>query len=164
MIPAHIRTITTASYEPVDTDQEFTLSELEYILYRLKDTAPEEDTVCYSMIKNTLLVIRNLFLRLINQSFTEEMVQIIPIPKKYKTPRHISLLTVFSKVIERLVITRVKWSAKVINPYSLGCRSGVGTIYAIATLIYTAAPMTSLRRRYKYRSFTYNLTTPGNIL
>ena len=79
MITAHIRTITTASYEPVDTDQEITLSELEYVLYRLKDTAPGDDTVCYSMIKNTPLVIRHLFLRLINQSFTEGIL-----PTKWK--------------------------------------------------------------------------------
>ena len=46
------RTITKETYEPVDTDPEFTLYVLEYVLHRLRDTAPEEDTVCYSMIKN----------------------------------------------------------------------------------------------------------------
>ena len=71
MVPVCVRTITTAAYEPVDTDQEFTLSELEDVLYRLKDTAPGDDTVCYSMTKNAPLATRNLFLRLINQSFTE---------------------------------------------------------------------------------------------
>ena len=40
MAPARNRTITTAAYKPVDTDQEFTLSELEDVLYRLNDTAP----------------------------------------------------------------------------------------------------------------------------
>ena len=39
------RIITTAAYEPVDTHQEFTLSELEYVLYRLNNTAPGDDTV-----------------------------------------------------------------------------------------------------------------------
>ena len=52
MVPERVRTITTATYEAVDTDQEFTLSELEDVLHRLKDTAPGDDTVCYSMIKN----------------------------------------------------------------------------------------------------------------
>ena len=161
MVPKRVRTVTTATYEPVDTDQEFTISELEDVLYRLKDTAPGKDTVCYSMIKNTPLSTRHLFIRLINQSFSEwrlptrwKMAKIIPIPKKDKTHRPISLLPAFSKVMERLVLARVKWSAQSINPYPPCFRSGVGTIDAIATLIHTAAPITSLRRGYNSRSAT----------
>ena len=52
------------------------------------------------------------------------------------------------------MLTRVKWYAQLINPYSIGFRSGVGTIDALATLIYTAAPMTVLRRGYKSCSAT----------
>ena len=55
MVPERVRTITTATYEAVDTDQEFTLSELEDVLHRLKDTARGDDTVCYSMNKNVSL-------------------------------------------------------------------------------------------------------------
>ena len=69
-----------------------------------------------------------------------------------KTHRPISLLPVFWKVMEQLVLVRVKWAAQPINPYSLGFRSGVGTIDAIATLIHTAALITALTRGYKYRS------------
>ena len=105
MVPERVRTITTASYEAVDTDQEFTLSELENVLHRLKDTAPGDDTVCYSMIKNAPLATRHLFLRLINQSFSEgrlptrwKMAKIIPIPKKDKTHCPISLLAGFSNI------------------------------------------------------------------
>ena len=50
---------------------QFTLSELEDLLHLLKDTAPGDDTVCYSMIKNTSLATRHLFLLLIQQSFSE---------------------------------------------------------------------------------------------
>ena len=39
----------------MDTDQEFTLSELEDVLHHLKDTAPGDDTVCYSLINQTPL-------------------------------------------------------------------------------------------------------------
>ena len=63
MVEERVRTITTATNEAVDTDQEFTISEIEDVLDRLKYTAPGEDTVCYST--------RHLFLRLINQSFSE---------------------------------------------------------------------------------------------
>ena len=161
MAPERVRTITTATYEAVSTDQEFTISELEEVLHRLKDSAPGDDTVCYSMLKNVPLATKHLFLRLINQSFSEgrlptrwKMAKIIPIPKKDKTHRPISLLPALSKVMERLVLTRVKWSAQPVNPYSLGFRSGVGTIDAIATLIHKAAPITTLRSGYKSRSTT----------
>ena len=123
MAPERVRVITEATYEAVATDQEFTLSELEDVLHRLKDTAPGDDTVCNSMIKNVPLATKHLFLRLINQSFSEgklptrwKMAKIIPIPKKDKTHRPISLLPVISKVMERLVLARVKWSAQPINP------------------------------------------------
>ena len=161
MAPERVRVITEATYEAVATDQEFTLSELEDVLHRLKDTAPGDDTVCNAMIKNVPLATKHLFLRLINQSFSEgklptrwKMAKIIPIPKKDKTHRPISLLPVISKVMERLVLARVKWSAQPINPYSLGFRSGVGTIDAIATLVHRAAPITTLRSGYKTRAAT----------
>ena len=82
------------------------------------------------------------------------MAKIVPIPKKDKTHRPILLLPVISKVMERLVLARVKWSAQPINPYSLGFRSGVGTIDAIATLLHRAAPITTLRSGYKSRAVT----------
>ena len=53
MVPERVRTITTVTYQAVDTEQEFIISELEDVLHRLKDTAPGDNTVCYSMIRNT---------------------------------------------------------------------------------------------------------------
>ena len=104
MVPERVRTITTTAYDAVDTDQEITLSEIEDVLHRLNDTAPGNNTVCYSMIKNTPLTTRHLFLRLINQSFTEgrlptrwKMTKIIPIPKKDNTHRPISPIPFFRK-------------------------------------------------------------------
>ena len=82
------------------------------------------------------------------------MAKIIPIPKKDKTHRPISLLPVISKVMERLVLARVKWSDQPINPYSLSFRSGVGTIDAIATLVHKAAPITTFRSGHKACSAT----------
>ena len=61
MVQERFRTITTATYEAVDTDQEFTITVLEDVLHSLKDTAPGDDTVCYSIIKNTPLTTRHLF-------------------------------------------------------------------------------------------------------
>ena len=161
MAPERVRVITEATYETVATDQEFTLSELEDVLHRLKDTAPGDDTVCNAMITNVPLATKYLLLRLFNQSFSEgklptrwKMAKIVPIPKTDKTHRPISLLPAISKVMERLVLARVKWSAQPINPYSLGFRSGVGTIDAIATLVHRAAPITTLRSGHKARAAT----------
>ena len=161
MAPERVRVITEATYEAVATDQEFTLSELEDVLHRLKDTAPGDDTVCNAMIKNVPLATKYLLLRLFYQSFSEgklptrwKMAKIVPIPKTDKTHRPISLLPAISKVMERLVLARVKWSAQPINPYSLGFRSGVGTIDAIATLVHRAAPITTLRSGHKARAAT----------
>ena len=50
------------------------------------------------------------------------------------------------------MLTRVKWSARPIKPYSLCFRSRVGTIDAIATLVHRAAPITTFRSGYKARS------------
>ena len=115
------------------------------MLHRLKDTAPGDDNGFHSMIKNAPLTIRHFFLRLTYKSFSGgrlptrlKMAKSIPIPKKGKTHRPISLLPAFSKVVERLVLARVNWSAQPINPYSLGFRSGVGTSEAIVTQIHTA--------------------------
>ena len=78
------------------------------------------------------------------------MDKIIPFPKKDKTYRPISLLTAFSKVMEELVLARVKWAAQSINQYSLCFRSGVGTIDAIAALIHTATPINALKTGFDY--------------
>ena len=98
MLPARVRTITTSTYEPADIDQKFTLSELEVVLHRLRDTVPGEDTVCCSMIKNAVLSTRHLFLRLINQSFTggrlpttwKMIIRLYQFPRKTKrlVPSH----------------------------------------------------------------------------
>ena len=89
-----------------------------------------------------------------------KMTKIIPIPNKDKTHRHILLFPVISKVMERLVLAKLKWSAQPINPYYLAFRSGVGTIDAIATLVHRAAPITTFRSGYIQRSFSYTLPRP----
>ena len=59
--------------------------------------------------------------------------------------------------MEQLVLARVKWSAQPINPYTIGVRSGFGTIDAITTLIVTDTPITALRRGDKSRTATISL-------
>ena len=156
MVPERVRTITTSSYEAVDTDQEFTLSELENVLHRLKDTAPGDDTVCYSMIKNAPLDTSHLLTRLIKQSFSEgrlptrwKMDKIIPITKKDKTHRPISLLPAFSKVMEP---DRKMNLLKVLN-------SLLDVNASILKNIYTATIQSTL----EYGAVTFGMMTSSDI-
>ena len=64
-----------------------------------------------------------------------KIAQLIPIPKKDGTHRPISLITVMSKVCEKMVLNRLRWNALPVNMFSLGFRSKVGTQDAIATAV-----------------------------
>ena len=159
-LPRRLLTIRDACTEEKDTNQIFTLSELEAVLVHLKDTTPGEDTICYSMIRNTPLAFRHTFLKLINQSFVEgrlpeqwKIAKVIPIPKKEKgTYRPISLLPVLSKVMERMVLNRIKWSAHPFHNMSMGFRPGVGTMDAIATLLQHVSPIKTYRNGHSTRT------------
>ena len=148
--------IITAAYEPVDTDQEFTLSELEDVLYRWNDAAPGDDTVCYLMINNAPLPETSSSDSSTSHSLRGDcQLKLMENGQDYTDPKERQRI-VRSHYFRRfrkswLVLTRVNWYAQPINLYSLGFRSGVGTIDALATLIYMAAPMTALRRGYKSR-------------
>ena len=124
------------------TDQPFNLSELEVALQRKKETAPGEDGCTYSMIRHSPVLFKLQFLRLCNMSLENgklpikwKIAQLIPIPKKDGTHRPISLITVMSKVCEKMVLNRLRWNALPVNMFSLGFRSKVGTQDAIATVV-----------------------------
>ena len=124
------------------TDRPFNISELENALRRKKDTAPGEDGCTYSMIRQSPVEFKLLFLDLCNQSLHHgrlpnkwKVAQLIPIPKKDGTYRPISLITVMSKVCEKMVLNRLHWNAQPVNMFSLGFRSKVGTQDAVATVI-----------------------------
>ena len=74
-----------------------------------------------------------------------------PKEKKQRFLSHISTPDFFES---HGTISRVKWSVQLLNPYSLGFRSGDETIDAIATLIHMSALITALRKGYKSRSTT----------
>ena len=136
--------INAAIQEEHQTDRAFNLSELEMVLDGLHDTAPGADTVSYSMIKNTPLGFRHLLLRLINQSFQEGKLpeawttaRIVPIPKPKKKGdfRPISLLPVMGKLMERMVLNRLRWTAEPLCNQTLGFRHDTGTTDAVATVL-----------------------------
>ena len=142
LVPDRIN-IRTAINEETETDREFTLSELEEIISHLKDTVPGVDTMSYSMIKDVPLSSRYPVLGLINQFFTEsklpaawKVAKIVPIPIKDMSHRPIFLLPALSKVMERMILTRIYWSAQPFHQTSLGFKRGFGTTDAVATLLH----------------------------
>ena len=56
-------------------------------------------------------------------------------PVKDGNFRPISLITVMSKVCEKMVLNRLRWNAQLVNNFSLGFRNKVGTQDAIATVV-----------------------------
>ena len=124
------------------TDQPFNLSELEHALQRKKNTAPGDDDCTYSMIRQAPTMFKLEYLKLCNLSLRTgrlpkrwKTVKLVPIPKKDGSFRPISLITVLSKVCEKMVLQRLRWNARPVNMYSLGFRSHVGTQDAIATVV-----------------------------
>ena len=120
------------------TDRPFNISELENTLRRKKDTAPGDNGCTYSMIRQSLVEFKLLFLDLCNHGrFPNKwkVAQLIPIPKKDGTYRPIFLITVRSKVCEKMVLNRLHWNAQPVNMFSLGFRSRVGTQDTVATVI-----------------------------
>ena len=93
------------------------------------------------MIRQSPMIFKLQFLKLCNQSWDEgklpkkwKAAKLIPIPKKDGNFRPISLITVMSKVCEKMVPC-LRWNAQPVNIFSLGFRNKVGTQDAIATVV-----------------------------
>ena len=124
------------------TDQPFNFSELEHALQQKKDTAPSDDDCTYSIIRQAPTMFKLEYLKLCNCSLRTgrlpkrwKTVKLVPIPKKDGSFRPMSLITVLSKVCEKMVLQRLRWNARPVNMYSLGFRSNVATQDAIATVV-----------------------------
>ena len=94
------------------------------------------------MIRQSPMIFKLQFLKLCNQSWDEgklpkkwKAAKLIPIPKKDGNFRPISLITVMSKVCEKMVLNRLRWNAQPVNIFSLGFRNKVGIQDAIATVV-----------------------------
>ena len=113
MVPERVDTITAPINEEVDSDNMFTLSELEDILHRLKDIAAGEDSVCYSMKNNAELPIGHISPISITNPLQKDILHNIKNGQGYtnsqerQTHPPISLLRDFSKEMERFVLARV---------------------------------------------------------
>ena len=124
-----------------NSDTPFTLTEL-LIALKKKDTAPGPDSITYSMLYNIperylykILLLFNTSLRLGSLPTRWKLSEIIPIPKKDTTTfRPISLCSVLCKIMEKMVLNRLKY---IIGPSAknmFGYLPGVGAEDAVACL------------------------------
>ena len=130
---------------PSGTDRPFNTFELhQAISTRTKDSAPGSDTITYSIIKHLPDCTMQRLLKLFNLSYTESRVpttwktaNLIPIPKPGKPGeyRPISLLSCISKILEIMILNRIKHIAQSLHYNAFGFKSGYGTNDAIATFI-----------------------------
>ena len=107
------------------------------------------------MIRQAPLSFKQQFLNLCNHSWNAgklptkwKAVKLVPIPKKDGSFRPISLISVMSKVFERMVLNRIKWNAHPVNMYSLGFRNRVGTQDAIATVVSHITKADAFRKKH----------------
>ena len=131
------------------------MSELEHALLRKKDSAPGDDGCTYSVNRQAPLSFKQQFLNLCNQSWNAgklptkwKAVKLVPILKKDGSFRPISLISVLSKVFERMVLNRIKWNAHPVNMYSLGFRNRVRTQDGIVTVVSHITKADAFRKKH----------------
>ena len=126
-----------------DLDREFTLKEFRQATKNSR-TAPGADGVTHQMIFEAGIFTHNIFLDLINRSFMEKQLpsvwkkaDLLPIPKP-KQPgkyRPIALTSCPCKLMEKMILNRIRWKLGSGHPNIFGFRPGVGTTDAIASLL-----------------------------
>ena len=132
--------------EAIDTldqfDNPFTPNELELALKPAKDSTPGNDEISFLILSNLGIGFKNELLVIINQSWQLrrlpdqwKLIPIIPIPKKDPGEyRPIALLSCICKVMERMVLARLKFQVGPLHPNLVGGVTGRGTTDAIATV------------------------------
>ena len=142
LLPVRRESIQTALQERADTDRTISMEELERVL-RSTDTAPGEDGITYSMIYELPRSAKVLMLKIFNQSYRDasipqrwKIAKIYPIPKGDGKFRPISLISCMAKLLDRIVLNRLLYSAIPVRNMALGFRKGVGTQDAFTNLVH----------------------------
>ena len=127
---------------PDPLDAPFTLQELSEALKPIKNSTPGNDDISFLILAHMGPKLRSELLTLIIQSWELrrlpnqwKLVPIIPIPKKDPGEfRPIALLSCIDKIMERMVLARLKYQVGPFHPNLVGGVSGRGTTDAIATV------------------------------
>ena len=139
---------------PSDCDRPITISEIKKVLNNVRDSSPGDDTVAYSMLKNAPPAFLEQLAILYTRSLKDgrlptswKQATIVPIPKKNNTYRPISLLPVIGKVMEKLILQRIRWSVNPPNIRATGFKPGSGTRDAISILLNDISISRTRKRR-----------------
>ena len=145
------QSVLQAKLESTDIDVPLSINELEAVLRKKKDSAPGEDTFTFSFYTNIRPSFKKRILDFINKSWTQgrlpvqwKTAVVIPIPKPGgRGHRPISLFPTLSKIMERLILSRLLWNLP--KPNNLfGFTKGRSTVDAILHLV----NLITYRRRY----------------
>ena len=139
---------------PDECDRPIAFSELNNVLNKVRDSAPGDDTIVYSMLKNAPRTFLHQLTHLYTRSLQDgrlpscwKTATIVPIPKKNNTYRPISLLPVLGKVMEKIILQRIRWSAEPPNARATGFKPGSGTRDAVSILLHDISSFQTRRRR-----------------
>ena len=138
---------------PDECDGPIALSELNNVLNKVRDSAPGDDTIVYSMLKNAPRTFLHQLTHLYTRSLQDgrlpscwKTATIVPIPKKNNTYRPISLVPVLGKVMEKIILQRIRWSAEPPNTRATGFKPGSGTRDAVSILLHDISSFQTRRR------------------
>ena len=152
--PIRQQLIQDAINSPSECDRPITISEIENVLKNVRDSAPGEDMIAYSMLKKAPPEYIHQLASLYTRSLQEgklpavwKLATIIPIPKKNKSYRPISLLSVIGKVMEKIILHRIRWSVIPPNVRATGFKPRSGTRDAISILLHDISISRTRRRR-----------------
>ena len=127
-----------------DGDRPINISEINNVLRKTRDSAPGEDTPAF-LHQLVILFTRSLSEGRLPSCW--KLATIVPIPKKNNSFRPISLLPVIGKIMEKIVLNRIRWSINPPNHRATGFKPGSGTRDAISILLHDISSSRTRRHR-----------------
>ena len=147
---------------PNECDRPIAIFELNNDLKKLRDSSPGDNTIVYSMLKNAhrtlLLQLAHLYTRSLQDGRLPscwKTATIVPISKKNNAYRPISLLPVLGKVIEKIILQRIRWSADSPNTRATRFKHGSGTRDAVSSLLHDISSFRTRNGRGQSSIWTY---------
>ena len=141
--PARLQLVDNALGLPSESDRPITCSEINAVLKTTKDTSPGEDTLSYSMVEHAPICLKQRLAELYTKLLSSgklpsrwKTAVIVPVPKKNNIYRPISLLTVLSKIMEKIILQRLRWLAVPPHIMATGFKLGSVTRDAVSLRIH----------------------------
>ena len=157
--PCDVEKLEAALRQQSRADRPIHASEISAVLKKAKQGAPGEDCISYEIMKH----VPQPYLSSLAQLYTKSLMSgtlpdcwkkatIVPIPKKDKgSYRPISLLPIQSKIMEKIMLQRIRWIADPPHTRAMGFKPASGTRDAVATLVHDLSQCQTTNLRCKSR-------------